>query len=29
MAAYRDVRDRLKARIEERFGREARQNGTD
>ncbi len=29
MAAYRDVRDRLKARIEERFGRELLQNGTD
>ena len=29
MAAYRDMRDRLKARIEERFGRELLQNGTD
>ena len=26
MAAYRDMRDRLKARIDERFGRKSRQN---
>jgi protein-tyrosine-phosphatase len=29
VAAYRDVRDRLKARIEERFSREFSQNGGD
>ena len=29
MAAYRDMRDRLKARIEERFGRELRRNHAD
>jgi protein-tyrosine-phosphatase len=29
MAAYRDMRDRLKARIEERFGRELRENRAD
>ena len=29
MAAYRDMRDRLKARIGERFGRELRRNGAD
>ena len=29
LAAYRDVRDRLKARIGERFGRELRRNHAD
>ena len=29
MAAYRDMRDRLKARIEDRFGRELRENRAD
>jgi protein-tyrosine-phosphatase len=29
IAAYRDMRDRLKARIEERFGRELRENHAD
>jgi protein-tyrosine-phosphatase len=29
IAAYRDMRDRLKARIEERFGEKLRQNGAD
>ena len=29
IAAYRDMRDRLKARIEERFGGKSRQNGAD
>ncbi|MEP9386017.1 low molecular weight phosphatase family protein [Mesorhizobium sp. KR9-304] len=29
IAAYRDMRDRLKARIKERFGGKSRQNGAD
>ena len=29
MAAYRDLRDRLKARIDERFGRKSLQNPYD